>query len=58
MKATLIFDLALIATAVLLIGLERLDYSAEDGFFQIEPIVGRLHVHALPACLLMPNCQR
>ena len=58
MKATLIFDVVLIATATILIGFEHFGYGGEDSLFQIEPIIGRLHARAIPACLLLPNCQR
>jgi len=58
MKATLIFDLVLVAMAALLISLEYPGDAAEDSPFQNEPIVGRLPARAIPACLLRPNCQR
>lgn len=44
MKATLIFDLALIVMAAFLISFERFGYSGEFNLFHIEPISG--HVHA------------
>ncbi len=58
MKATLIFDLVLVALAAVAVSFEYSGYSGEDSQFQIEPIIGRLHAHAIPACLLVSNCQR
>lgn len=58
MKATLIFDLVLIAMAAVLISFEHFGYGGEDNRLQIESLIGRLPVHAIPACLLLPNCQR
>ena len=55
-KAILIFDLVLIAMAALMIGFEYFGYNGEDSLLQIEPMIARLHGHAIPACLL--NCQR
>ena len=52
MKATLIFDLALIVMAALLISFERFGYSGEFNLFQIEPMSGHLHardITGLPA---------
>ena len=55
-KATLIFDLVLIAMAAVLISFEHFAYSGKDSVFQIEPMIARLNTHAIPACL--SNCPR
>jgi hypothetical protein len=58
MKATLIFDLVLIAMAAVLISFEHLGFVGDDSPLQLEPMIGGLPVHAVPACLLLPNCPR